>query len=223
MNNKNYNEEVNTIKYLATKNGYNIKLIDNMIKKIKNKNVRNTNNKEVEDNDNKYVCLPFNTTFNKAIRKTFQNSKFKISYKTRHNSFNLINKHSRKDQPQNNIYNKSGIYKLKCSDCDSFYIGQSGRNFETRYKEHLQAFKSKNKTSMKSNFAEHLIHTNHTCKNMEENMEVIDFERKGEKMNTKEQLHLYLHYKDTPQHLLNTHTHYNNPLFEKIRHLKKPK
>ena len=34
--------------------------------------------------------------------------------------------------------NKSGIYKLSinCSNCDTIYIGQTGRSFKKRYKEH---------------------------------------------------------------------------------------
>jgi hypothetical protein len=38
-----------------------------------------------------------------------------------------------------NIYNNSGIYQLKCLDCPKMYIGQTGRTFKPRYKEHLQA------------------------------------------------------------------------------------
>ena len=33
--------------------------------------------------------------------------------------------------------NKSGEYKLNCSNCDAIYIGQIGRSFKKRYKENL--------------------------------------------------------------------------------------
>jgi translation initiation factor 2 beta subunit (eIF-2beta)/eIF-5 len=36
-------------------------------------------------------------------------------------------------------YSKSGIYKLKCKSYDKIYIGQKGRTFRTRCKEHVRA------------------------------------------------------------------------------------
>ena len=32
---------------------------------------------------------------------------------------------------------KSGIYSLRCDDCNTINIGETDRNLETRYKEHL--------------------------------------------------------------------------------------
>ena len=32
--------------------------------------------------------------------------------------------------------NKSDVYKLNCNDCDAVYIGQTGRSFKKRHKEH---------------------------------------------------------------------------------------
>jgi len=38
---------------------------------------------------------------------------------------------------------KSGMYKLNCCHCNAVYVGQTQRNFEIRYKEHLSAIKNK--------------------------------------------------------------------------------
>ena len=36
--------------------------------------------------------------------------------------------------------NKSGIiYRIKCADCDEDYVGEAGRIFRDRFKEHLRA------------------------------------------------------------------------------------
>lgn len=50
---------------------------------------------------------------------------------------------------------KSGVYNLQCSDCDSVYIGQTGRSFVSLYKEHLFTFI--NKHPDKSQFAKRLL------------------------------------------------------------------
>jgi len=49
---------------------------------------------------------------------------------------------------------KSGIYKLKCNDCDVTYIGRTIRAFQTRVGEHIS------RTS-NSAFGEHLIASGH--------------------------------------------------------------
>jgi hypothetical protein len=51
-------------------------------------------------------------------------------------------------------------------------IGQTGRNFSCRYKEHTQAIKSDNQTSQKSMFADHILQRNHSYDKIEETMEI---------------------------------------------------
>ena len=41
----------------------------------------------------------------------------------------------------------AGIYKIPCQDCELVYIGETGRNLETRIKEHKYAVKSHNKNN----------------------------------------------------------------------------
>ena len=54
LNKQDYNEELNTIKYIAIKNGYNPELINKLHRKIlykNNKTTQNTNNTQ----QNKYI------------------------------------------------------------------------------------------------------------------------------------------------------------------------
>ena len=51
------------------------------------------------------------------------------------------------------ILYRTGEYKLKCSDCNKFYIGQSSRLFTTGYKEDIKAI---NQPYTKTNLSEHL-------------------------------------------------------------------
>ncbi|KAJ4449406.1 hypothetical protein ANN_00805 [Periplaneta americana] len=48
---------------------------------------------------------------------------------------------------QANKYNHTSVYKLKCNTCNNFYIGQTGRSFQTRYKEHITAITKLQNTS----------------------------------------------------------------------------
>lgn len=219
MNENNYIQEIKIIKYLAMRNGYNPKIIDRMIKNIKKKRNQTTRPKENSD-QKKFIKVPYTTKMNKAIRKTFGQTKYQLSYSTRNNTFEIINKLSKEESTLFNKYNKSGIYRIKCSDCEKFYIGQTGRTFKSRFNEHIQALRSQNKTSMKSNYAEHLLNQNHNFKNIEENLEIIEFMNKSTKMDSKEELYIYLSFKKEPQNLINLQINQDNPILEKIRKIK---
>ena len=96
--------------------------------------------KQNKDENNKYISIPFNTLLNKSTRKTFEKTNTKISYKSKNNAFGLIQMNLEKKILHSKDFKKSGIYQIKCSDCESIYIGQTRRNFECRFKEHIQAF-----------------------------------------------------------------------------------
>ena len=61
-----------------------------------------------------------------------------------------------KDEPED----RSGaVYKIKCSDCQATYTGETGRNLTTRLNEHKRATK---KGDLNNNIAEHYLNTGHT-------------------------------------------------------------
>ena len=57
---------------------------------------------------------------------------------------------------------KSGIYEIECSHCNRKYIGQTKRNIEIRFKEHVAHFK--NHRFDKSSVAHHIFETGHGIK-----------------------------------------------------------
>ncbi|KAL1447922.1 hypothetical protein WDU94_008907 [Cyamophila willieti] len=81
---------------------------------------------------------------------------------------------------------RSGIYKLKCNDCEGVYVGQTARCFETRIKEHVASFR---KQDDKSNFAQHLVEENHTF-NKETGIELLHFCEGGKRMDILESLEI---------------------------------
>jgi hypothetical protein len=67
-------------------------------------------------------------------------------------------------------YTESGVYQMKCLDCQKNYIGQTGRSFHTRYKEHAQDYRHDNH---RSNLAKRPLEHQHTLHPIEDSMEVL--------------------------------------------------
>jgi diphthamide synthase subunit DPH2 len=89
---------------------------------------------------------------------------------------------------QSDKYAQSGVYKLTCQDCNRAYVGQTGRDFHTRYKEHKRAFKY---NTLQSKFAKHLQEHGHSFGNMENIMQVIKIQGKGTHLNTIQKFHIH--------------------------------
>jgi hypothetical protein len=53
---------------------------------------------------------------------------------------------ARRKSTDTDIYNKCGIYKLYSGSCVGVYVGQTGRSFIIRYKEHLNIKCNRDKT-----------------------------------------------------------------------------
>jgi hypothetical protein len=47
-----------------------------------------------------------------------------------------------KHHPRTDKHNKCGFYQMKYLDCSLKYLGQTGRTFHTRYREHIQAIRN---------------------------------------------------------------------------------
>ena len=60
-----------------------------------------------------------------------------------------------KDEPNDR---QGAVYKIKCFDCQATYIGETGRNLNTRLPEHKRATRN---GDLKNNIAEHHLQTNH--------------------------------------------------------------
>jgi hypothetical protein len=92
---------------------------------------------------------------------------------------------------------------MKCLDWPLKYVGQTGRTFNTRCKEHIHAIRSNNANSGYSNY---ILSTGHTCGTVTDTMDVIRMGRKGRHLNTLERYHIYkisrnnLHMNDTYMH-----------------------
>jgi hypothetical protein len=87
-----------------------------------------------------------------------------------------------------NKYDRSGVYQLKCPSCDKKYVGQTGRPFRVRFREHQHDFRYMGR---KSKFAQHLLDEGHEFGPMDDIMDIIQYASKGKLMDTIERFHIY--------------------------------
>jgi hypothetical protein len=84
----------------------------------------------------KWVTFTYIGSQTRTITKLFKNTDLRIAYRTNNRIQNYLQSKNRDPDK----YNHSGIYELKCNNCQLKYIGQTGRNFRTRYREHIMPY-----------------------------------------------------------------------------------
>jgi hypothetical protein len=186
LNKQEQNKERNIIHQIATENGYKIKTIIKLENKIKRKLTKINNTTNNTSTNNIYTKFTYYGNITKKIAKLFNNTNLKIAYQTQNITFNLL-----KQQTIQNQHNKHGVYKIKCPDCNKFYIGQTKKKLKERFTQHLNGYKKPE--IYKSNVATHAINNNHNFPHIN-NMTLIKTLPKGNKMNIWENMEIYKHY-----------------------------
>ena len=120
------------------------------------------------------------------ITKLFKQTNIRIAYRTR-NTIEKLLRH-RRNPSQGDHFENSGIYQLTCPDCGMVYVGQTGRSFRTRYREHLRHYKYR---TGNSKFAQHLWEQNHSFSPIDSVMDALRVLKKGVMMDTVERYHMY--------------------------------
>jgi hypothetical protein len=67
------------------------------------------------------------------------------------------------------------VYKLKCQIYPGSYMGQTGWNFKTRYKEHIQDVRN---TRSKTGFLHHILNTGHAYDSIENTLTILNTQGK---------------------------------------------
>jgi hypothetical protein len=75
--------------------------------------------------------------------KLFKDADIRIAFRT----INTIQKHLQPKKQRCSKYDNSDVHKIKCPDCPLQYIGQTGRSFQTMYKEYIRVIKYNKVTS----------------------------------------------------------------------------
>ncbi|XP_021935838.1 uncharacterized protein LOC110837712 [Zootermopsis nevadensis] len=201
---KNKQIELNIIQQILNENGYN----NHKINIKPNKTTKPNENENIQD---KWATFTYIGKETKFITKLFKENKIKIAFKTKNTIKNLL-----KQKPPiniNNQYNLPGIYKLKCKDCPLTYIGQTGRTFTHRYKEHIAAIRH-NKDS--SAYAKHILNTGHAYNTINETMDILKIVQNKNHRNTIEKYYIQQTYKQNIC-LNDNNIFLNNPIFNALQ------
>src|SRR5436190_22438206 len=103
----------------------------------------------------KFTCIEFNHSTQNSLQKELKRHGIELTYRTTNRVRNFLSS----KKPVTDKCNKTGIYKINCADCESAYIGQTGRSFKIRHKEHIPDARVE---KQKSAFAQHLIDHKHS-------------------------------------------------------------
>jgi hypothetical protein len=109
------------------------------------KQVTNKITNTVQQQKQKWATFTYTGNHTRAITKLFKNNNIRIAYRTN----NTIRNYLQNKDHNSDKYSQGGIYELKCSSCQLKYIGQTGRNFRVRYKEHIRLRQSTHSISWK--------------------------------------------------------------------------
>jgi hypothetical protein len=101
---------------------------------------------------------------------------------------------------------------MKCRDCPLIYIGQTGRTFNTRYKEHICNTKCNNSNT---GCSKHILDTGHSYDTIENTMDIIRIGQNGKYLNTLEKYYIYKISKIGLQ-MNDTNIDEHNPIFEEL-------
>lgn len=196
-------EELNTIQHIARSNGYDTELINNILRRKthKQKLKMYTSLSAVAQTPDKYTCLPYFGNLSEKVAHNIRKAGIKVSFKSQNSLRKMLSSKTHTD-----LLEKSGVYSLHCHDCEAKYIGQTGRTFNTRIKEHIHAWKH---NSCKSHFANHLLQTGHTF-DPHTDIHILEIENHYHTRLTLENLHIHLN-----DNLLNENINHNpSPLLK---------
>ena len=149
------------------------------------------------------------------ITNIFRHTELKMAFRTSNTLGNLLTK----KHQYHDTYSRSGVYKLNCPKCNKAYVGQTGRQFSTRYKEHMADFRHNND---RSSFAKHLNEEAHQFGPMEEIMQIIQYQGKEAHLNTIERYHIHTEFA-AGNHLNYPQTRSPNAVFQTLTKYQQPR
>ena len=101
------------------------------------------------------MTIPYIKGTSEIIARILQPYNIRVAHRPITTLRKLLTNVKDKDQPRDR---QGAVYKIKCCDCQATYIGETGRNLNTRLTEHRRATRN---GDINNNIAEHHLQTNH--------------------------------------------------------------
>jgi len=170
-----------------------------------------TPNQKPEKTTHKWAPFTYFSRETTFIMNIFKKADIRIALRTNNTIQKLL---IRKPQTRDK-YSRSGAYKLTCNKA---YVGQMGRCFTQRFKEHRNAFKSGRNTS---NYVKHALEHSHLFGPIQETMQILQYQAKGAHLNTIERYFIYKEFSNN-NHLNDNSNIAPNKIFDALLKLQKP-
>ena len=208
LNKENFNKELCIIKQIAKNNGYKESLIDSLLKKKQNKLLRREFYSINPPKSNNFKFINYTSNFSNRVCSKLNKLGCKTISVNKQNLGNiLVNNKDHIDRLE-----KSGVYKIECTDCEAVYIGQSGRNIKTRLKEHKMSILNNVKNSGMST---HCIENNHFINT--NNIKLLHSQHKSKRLDLLEQLEIKKCIKNNPTMCTNDQQNFHNtPIIDRF-------
>jgi hypothetical protein len=132
------------------------------------------------ENKHKWTVFTYTGKETMYITNLFKRSDLRITFRTNNTLHNLLT-HKTHHQDK---FTRSGVYRLTWPDCGKAYVGQTGRDFTSRYHEHKRSFRNNTHTSK---FANHF----RSFSPIQDVMQILQFHKKGPHLNTIERFHIH--------------------------------
>jgi len=160
------------------------------------------------EKEHKWFTFTYTGKETRHITNLLKHSNLQIAFRTNNTLLSLLTRNTH----HRDKFTRSGVYKLTCPDCGKAYIGQTGREFASRYNEHKRSFLHNTHTSK---FAEHLNNHTRSFGPIQDVMDILQVHKKGPHLNTLERFHIH---KETASHnhLNDEHTITPNRIFDTI-------
>ena len=160
MTKENYKDELKNILEIAKTNGYEKSIIFKILRKQKNKKLIKsiTTLNSIKEKKITFARITYHPEIEYKFRNIFRRFKLTTAF-TNNFQIKLLLENSKDKE---NFLNKPGIYKIDCPKCQKCYIGQTRRNIQVRFKEHI--YHSKFHNIDKSAIALHTYETGHQFK-----------------------------------------------------------
>jgi len=142
----------------------------NKIIKLRKQLERRRNRQETITNPEKKDKWTTFTYYSPQIRKItnlFKHTDIRIALKCSNNLQRLTNAEKKNKTQEHKC---RGIYALTCKTCNHKYIGQTSRDLNKRFQEHVRYIKNSNPQSA---FAKHILHNRHEYGTTEEIMKLV--------------------------------------------------
>ena len=142
--------ETSYLNNVFSKNNYNADFVRRNTYKPAEHNATNANPTPVTT-----ATIPYIKGTSETIARILQPYNIRVAHKPITTLRQLLTNVKDKDEPNDR---QGAVYKIKCCDCQATYIGETGRNLNTRLTEHKRATRN---GDVNNNIAEHHLQTNH--------------------------------------------------------------